>query len=127
MLSHKTLTFILTPKSKNNIPYLNRDLLKDTLKLVSFSQVGGISSLLQASQWKSGVSASAEKRQRFREARLYLVTGPPQQQHRGIRRLLLLHEPVKSGLLRGCQLPLQYTGLPYLNHASSSQKSRSVW
>lgn len=83
--------------------------------------------MLQASQWKFGVAAQAKKRHRLREARLYLVTSAPQQQHRGVRGLLVIHQPVQSGLLRGGQLPLQYTGLPKLNHASAPSQGGSVW
>ncbi|TMS15824.1 FERM domain-containing protein 4B [Larimichthys crocea] len=41
--------------------------------------------------------------------------------------LLVIHQPVQSGLLRGGQLPLQYTGLPKLNHASAPSQGGSVW
>lgn len=94
---------------------------------MSLLQVGGVSSLLQASQRQSGVAAPDRKRRRLGEARLHLVTSSPQQQHRGVRGLLVLHQPVQPGLLRGGQLPLQHAGLPDLDHAPSPQEGGSVW
>lgn len=75
--------FIETPKLCFNNKSINVMLqliffLRKLFKVVFLLQVRGFSSLLQASQWKSGVTASVKKRHRLREASLYLVPIPPQ-------------------------------------------------